>query len=989
MSFLSAGIVWDPREPLPSNYTEAALVAPLPANSGVVSYDTRTPYTTRILQDVNRAEAPRVFPKVVEELDRNVLPAVSVSVEARIMGDVAEVVSKQLFWNDADTPIHRGSYTFALPSGCTVTGFTCRVGNNKVLKATARPKGDAQEAFQRAVAAHTTAALLDQNTPEIFTSSLASIPPNTRIKTEITYATILKREFGVDTNTTTLTIPTYITNRYGQRPTSLEGLDFDTKLDDISLRIEILESDYITSIKSTSHEILVERGIETGQALKWDHIGKELEGTRKETALVTMEESVSWIKTDFVLSIDTACSKGNGDSEAWLEIHPFFENQAAMMVTLPPRLLVSEKEISKDGEILFVADRSGSMVDKMGNLRSAMKYFLKGIPTGRTFNIFCFGSTYESLWDKSRLYGQESLQAALDYVSTKFHADMGGTEILPALRAVLAARDPSLPCDVVILTDGEVWRLEEMLGLVQRANESSNGSIRFFSLGLGAHVSHALIEGIAKQGGGYSEVIPRADKDGWEERVVAMLKAALTSHTHDLSLELGGLKAMTSPANLKCLNPFQAHRIFFLLDHGVTSGKDSIVLTLVSNGKRTSINSSITRAQNPATLIHSLSAQAILDDFERRIALNPHCHPGDSSDGKDLDVSHLAEIIACKYSLPSKWTSLLLLGMEDEVNSGITNKIVISRARDGYLQHPRGVGVCGPMNSTVRPPDRWLDRWGVRLGGRREEKSSSNSTMRLPDRLNAPDSWGVRGEESSRSNSTMRLPDRLNAPDSWGVRGEKEPRSNPIVRSLDRSNSPYLWDVRREEKSSSECSSPGQAFLDSEKPVDLQEYAVPGLCEEKEVISFILHHQEFDGSIEGGALSQLSEEEFNFVEDLKLWLYQKTSLKGRVLDIVAITAVIIGILERDYKDHEGLWVMIQEKALRYIHLQLIQSNIGDELLEYSREALKKLDEQARLKQRAASSSPAGGSQSKRLGVIVGDEDQADSDRVLVRRAPLD
>lgn len=106
------------------------------------------------------------------------MPAASISIEVQIVRDVAEVTARQVFWNDGDLPIPQGSYTFGLPNGCAVTGFTCRLGNDQVLKATARPKDEAREAFQQAVASNVTTALLDQNTPEIFTSSIGNIPPN-------------------------------------------------------------------------------------------------------------------------------------------------------------------------------------------------------------------------------------------------------------------------------------------------------------------------------------------------------------------------------------------------------------------------------------------------------------------------------------------------------------------------------------------------------------------------------------------------------------------------------------------------------------------------------------------------------------------------------------------------------------------------------------------------------------------------------------------
>ncbi|KAJ3573478.1 hypothetical protein NPX13_g4685 [Xylaria arbuscula] len=698
MSIFSAGIVWDPREPLPADYYAAS---PSPVTNLAVIGEQKLSirkYHSNLARAAYPPTQTRSLPSaVVQEADRNVLPAVSVSIVARITGDIAEVTVRQLFWNDADSPIEKGSYTFSLPNNCTVTGFTCRIGNSKVLKAIARPKAEAQEEFQRAIAAHRTAALLDQNTTEIFTSSIGNIPPNTRINAEITYATILKRRYGSDTNTTTLTIPTYIANRYGQLPASLEDLDLGAKPEDISLRIEVSEAQHIHSIQSTSHQILVDRGTASGQALGFDQIEKAPSGNNQETGIVTLKHPTKWMETDFVLSLDTTPGKGEESPKAWLEIHPSFENQAAIMVTIPPQILPVQKETSKVGEIIFVADRSGSMEDKMTNLRSAMHFFLKGIPVGRTFNIWCFGSNYECLWNKSRVYDEESLRLALHYVDSRFHANMGGTEILPALEAVVAARDGTLPCDVILLTDGEVWRLDETLDLVRKARNYSNGAIRFFSLGLGAHVSHALVEGIAREGGGYSEVIPQAGTEGWEARMIAVLKAALTPHLSDLRLDLNKLKAMTAPTNLQNINPFQAHRIFILLEEGSKVDSDKISLTFSIEGKRTSVDALVTRMGKPGTLIHSLSARAILDEFEREVPSASHLPETYlQTHGKKVEIQSLAEGIACKYTLPSRWTSLFLEHQDDKIPATSTRPIALARIEHGSLQDFRG---------TVQPVD--------------------------------------------------------------------------------------------------------------------------------------------------------------------------------------------------------------------------------------------------------------------------------------------
>ena len=243
------------------------------------------------------------------------------------------------------------------------------------------------------------------------------------------------------------------------------------------------------------------------------------------------------------------------------------------MLTLPPKFFSQSAQIlagnaggvgcgGRRSEVLFLADRSGSMGAKMAVLKSAMRFFLKGIPLDRAFNVWSFGSGYTSWCPKSVDYTEANLAAALAYIDdTKFAANMGGTELLQAIEALVAARDKiaAVTSDVVLLTDGEVWRLDQTLDFIRQTRMRTEGRVRFFALGIGNAVSHALVEGIAAAGGGYAEVIPAsASASGREDRVVGMLKAALTTeHLGPLHLEFGvrnpegdvsGRRCMTTPA---------------------------------------------------------------------------------------------------------------------------------------------------------------------------------------------------------------------------------------------------------------------------------------------------------------------------------------------------------------------------------------------------------------------------------------------------------
>src|SRR5579859_6672902 len=123
-----AGIVWDHREPIPPEF------------HGVFEphdLDARWQHLERgpaIPQNVNNIHQVRdgVEDFVIRELDRNILPPLSSSLRARIIQDTAKVTATQLFWNNTNSTIPKGSYTFPLPAGCTVTDFSCRVNTNRI-----------------------------------------------------------------------------------------------------------------------------------------------------------------------------------------------------------------------------------------------------------------------------------------------------------------------------------------------------------------------------------------------------------------------------------------------------------------------------------------------------------------------------------------------------------------------------------------------------------------------------------------------------------------------------------------------------------------------------------------------------------------------------------------------------------------------------------------------------------------------------------------
>jgi len=483
---------------------------------------------------------PRPRPRR-HEREQALLPPSSVSLAIQVVQDMAKATVTHTFQNDTQTAINNGAYQFPLPHGSSVIDFACRVGDNRIIRGQVKPRQAARDGFDNAVQRGRTAGLVEQNSAEIFSTRIGNIPALAHLKAELSFIFFLKHNFVRGATTMTLTIPTYIAPRYGSPGFELDetGPQRDRNLE---IAVEILAADEITDIRSDTHRVAIERGIGQRPCQRWaDFVAAgPPPSNQPRAAKVTLADGPAFLDRDFTLVISMRSPAQSEQPEACLESHPSLGGHSALMITIPPRFMLQYLTPVADGELIFLADRSGSMLDKISGLRSSMEVFLRGMPVSRRFNVWCFGSTHDSLWETPRANTQASLDEALGYV-TRFASDMGGTDILPAIQAVLGTWARHGPLDVIILTDGEVWQPEKTIEYVRKMRMDSQGAARFFSIGIGNAVSHELVEGIAKAGGGYAEIIPAASDGGWEDRVVAVQDAALTGHVGPLGIELEGV----------------------------------------------------------------------------------------------------------------------------------------------------------------------------------------------------------------------------------------------------------------------------------------------------------------------------------------------------------------------------------------------------------------------------------------------------------------
>ncbi|KAI9798894.1 MAG: hypothetical protein M1833_004397 [Piccolia ochrophora] len=450
------------------------------------------------------------------------LPQVKLQAHSTILSSISRSRLTQTYVNPSREATPEAVYSFPLYDGVSVVGFTCRVGS-RLLKGLVKEKAKARAVYDEAVALGQTAGLLEQweEASDVFTVTVGNVPAGEEAVIDITYLGELKHDAEADG--LRYTIPTTVAPRYGDVPYTFlhPNAPVSNREEEMQITVDISmdRACPIRGVQSPSHPIAVTLGTTSVS------VNVEMD-TSKASATLSLKSTK--LDQDFVLLV---LAKDIVRPKAMLETHPTYSKHRALMVTLVPKFALTPGR----PEIVFIVDQSGSMGDKIPTLKTALRIFLKSLPVGVKFNMCAFGSAYSFLWPKSKTYNQANLKEAQSYLEN-FSAHMGGTEMLAPIKATLERRYKDLSLEVMLLTDGEIWNQTQLFDYLNQEVHETKAPIRVFTLGIGTAVSHALVEGIARAGNGFSQIV--GHEESLDSKVVRMLKGCLSPHIQDYTLEV-------------------------------------------------------------------------------------------------------------------------------------------------------------------------------------------------------------------------------------------------------------------------------------------------------------------------------------------------------------------------------------------------------------------------------------------------------------------
>ncbi|KAM9121251.1 von Willebrand factor A domain-containing protein 5A-like isoform 2-T2 [Pangshura tecta] len=448
------------------------------------------------------------------------VPLRSVSVTVLIRGFVADVGCELLYRNDEQGPVE-AVFVFPVDAEAAVYAFQARLGG-ACIQAQLREKKQARELYGDALAGGQSSFLLQQEGAggDVFSCSLGNLPPGEEAALTLRYVCELPLE---PDGAARYVLPAVLRPRY-----TPHGWDREDVTQGVP-RVPQGELPYTLSLSATLQSPHgIDRVLSNCSLTPLSHTA----GNRT-SAQVSLAETPLWGRDVELLVYYVEPHKPSAVLEAGL---PGAEpgslmGDPAVMVTLLPSLPEAVPGQSSAGEFIFLLDRSGSMECRMDrrdgspqridSAKETLVLLLKSLPLGCYFNIYSFGSRFESFYPQSVAYTQKTMSKSLQRVQ-QLQADLGGTEILAPLQAIYRSpcRDGH-PRQLFVFTDGEVGNTEDIIAEVQR----HQGAHRCFSFGIGEGASTALVKGIARAAGGSAEFIMGQDR--MQPKALKSLKRAL------------------------------------------------------------------------------------------------------------------------------------------------------------------------------------------------------------------------------------------------------------------------------------------------------------------------------------------------------------------------------------------------------------------------------------------------------------------------------
>ncbi len=398
----------------------------------------------------------------------------SVRMEGKLEGLLLTMQVSQRYRNDTDDTIE-ATYTFPAGWGANLLGFSVTL-NGKKMHAIALAKKKAEENYEKAITDGDTPVMLEKSPLGLYTANLGNLKPNEEAVIDIEYAQLLRFEKG----RVRITVPTVIGSRYGDEEKDghiapHQSVEVNALVEyPFTARLDILGDIASGTVTCPSHSADIS-AIESGKRIELTKGGM--------------------LDRDFIVTIEDL-------SFASYAVTTQDKDGYAVIASFCPKL---QEEKSSPLALKILVDCSGSMQgESIEQAQEALNDLLLQLQPEDMVSYSKFGTEVVHTAQQLEKCNPKYIKNTLAKAVFQTHADMGGTELNKALTSTFKlsfAKAYEEGCDLLVITDGDVWEIEETIRQAKVSNH------RIFAIGVGSAPAESLLRDLAEKTGGACELI--------------------------------------------------------------------------------------------------------------------------------------------------------------------------------------------------------------------------------------------------------------------------------------------------------------------------------------------------------------------------------------------------------------------------------------------------------------------------------------------------
>lgn len=412
------------------------------------------------------------------------VPLAGIEIEGEAEGLFLRTVIRQTYENRSKQTIE-AVYTFPVSLQAAVTRFAAVIGGKRLV-ARSLPKREAEETYEKAIAEGDAPLMIEWAADGLCTASIGNLKAGEKAVIEITALEPLHWIAG----TVRITLPSVIAQRYGESSLLPHQKTETSLLAEYPVKASYVfrgELARASSFSSPSHLLRV-RPAKDGAA--------------------RVEILKAFADRDLALVLTGVPPLSGG---AWEKT----EEGYAVAAAFTPK---AGSEAKAPLQLKVLVDCSGSMegvsIQKAREALAALSEILG--PEDRV-TLTRFGSDFEHIVAAPAACTESFMRRDWIPAVRGIEADLGGTELEEALRSVLKLG--SGRSDVLIVTDGEVWDMENLKAAARESDA------RLFVLGVGAAPAEDALRPLAQlSGGAYEAVLPAEDMAGPVSRMARRMR---------------------------------------------------------------------------------------------------------------------------------------------------------------------------------------------------------------------------------------------------------------------------------------------------------------------------------------------------------------------------------------------------------------------------------------------------------------------------------